>query len=103
MNDLRRLVLILFIAAASFTDAVLTDLGIRLGSISEANPLMRSLYQWNAPAFFLLKLALPLLLLLITPKLLTKPLQNLLYLTCGIYLCVLSLHSVWLLEQFKPI
>ncbi|QGQ97904.1 hypothetical protein EHS13_24955 [Paenibacillus psychroresistens] len=100
---MQRLGLILFIAAASFTDAILTDFGLRLGSIGEANPLMLWLYQWNAIAFFLLKLSLPLLLLLVIPKLLSKVLQNLLYLTSAIYLCILSLHGVWLLEQFTTI
>lgn len=93
-----RLFLILFILAASSLDAGFTLYGMHYNIITEANPLMNGLLQFNQLAFLLLKISLPLLLLFLVPKLISRRFKQLLVLTSFIYCCVLSLHGVWLVE-----
>ncbi|MNC57354.1 hypothetical protein D3C75_1070110 [compost metagenome] len=82
---------------ASFADAMLTDFGLRLGVISEANPFMRFLYDQAYPLFYGVKLALPLILLLISER--TAPRkyhQTLIGTAFIIYTGVLLLHVRWM-------
>jgi hypothetical protein len=98
-----RLRLVLFIASASAIDALLTHIGIKLGIIQEANPLMDWLYERSETFFFLLKVSFPIMLLLILPQRISKPIRGLLLAACGVYLFVLSLHGVWLIQLLRPL
>ncbi|AZN43335.1 DUF5658 family protein [Paenibacillus albus] len=93
-----RLFLLLFLFISSCIDGVLTVYGIRSGLITEANPIMDWLYRQSSYGFLLLKVLLPVLLLLIIPKKVSKPLRNLLIAACGIYLFILSLHGYWMMQ-----
>ena len=46
-------------------DAIFTDFGIRYGHIQEANPFVRSLYDMNVIAFYMMKAGLPILLFIL--------------------------------------
>jgi hypothetical protein len=93
-----RLRLVLFIATASAIDALLTHIGIKHGIIQEANPLMDWLYERSETLFFLLKVTLPIMLLLLLPQRISKLIRGLLLTACGVYLFVLTLHGVWLVQ-----
>ncbi|RAV03506.1 DUF5658 family protein [Paenibacillus sp. YN15] len=88
---------IIFLVLAGLADAMLTDIGLRLQVITEANPFMRILYEQAYPLFYGVKLALPLLLLLISEK--TAP-QNyhkaLIGVAFIVYTGVMLLHSFWM-------
>ncbi|MCM3743573.1 DUF5658 family protein [Sporosarcina luteola] len=79
-------------------DAIFTDFGIRYGHIEEANPLVRSLYDLNIIAFYLLKSSLPIILFLfmkyMKPSLLVK---NLLIVALIIYTIVTFIHISWII------
>jgi len=78
-------------------DSLFTDFGIRNNHISEANPLMRYLYGTSIPAFYLIKIALPLLLLLILTKIEVKKYLNFLIGgTVALYVFILFQHIFWL-------
>ena len=78
-------------------DSLFTDFGIRNNHISEANPLMRYLYGTSVPAFYLIKIALPLLLLLILTKIEVKKYLNLLIGgTVALYVLILFQHIFWM-------
>lgn len=84
--------------AAGLADAALTDLGLRLQVITEANPLMRLIYMHAYPLFYGMKLFLPLALLLLsrhfTPK---KYHLSLIGAACIIYAGVMLLHAHWIM------
>jgi len=79
-------------------DAIFTDFGIRYGHIEEANPFVRSLYDVNVIAFYLLKASLPILLFLLMQYM--KPSQivrNLLIVALIIYTLVILIHISWMI------
>ncbi|MFS0689078.1 DUF5658 family protein [Sporosarcina sp. 179-K 8C2 HS] len=79
-------------------DAIFTDFGIRYGHIQEANPFVRSLYDVNVIAFYLMKASLPILLFFLMHF--TKPSQlvkNLLAVTLIIYTLVIFIHISWII------
>lgn len=79
-------------------DAIFTDFGIRNGHIEEANPFIRSLYDMNVIAFYLLKASLPILLFIfmhyMKPSLLVR---NLLIVALIIYTIVIFIHISWII------
>lgn len=79
-------------------DAIFTDFGIRYGHIEEANPFVRSLYEMNVFAFYLLKASLPILLYVLMhymrPSLLFR---NLLVVTLIVYTSVIFIHVSWII------
>lgn len=82
---------------ASLTDAILTDFGLRLQVITEANPLMRFLYEHAYPLFYVTKAALPLALLLISERTAPKKYHIALIGTAYVvYAGVMVLHSRWM-------
>lgn len=103
MNLGVRFYYIAFLLAANAADARLTDIGMRQGLMSEANPLMNAVYRHSPLLFLLLKLALPLLLLLLVlrSRTMTRPINALLAGTCVLYAFVLSMHGVWVFDRFN--
>lgn len=79
-------------------DAVFTDFGIRYGHIEEANPFIRSLYDVNIFAFYLLKASLPILLFFLMQYM--KPsyiVRTLLIVALIIYTLVILIHISWMI------
>lgn len=79
-------------------DAIFTDFGIRFGHIEEANPFVRSLYEKNVIAFYLLKASLPILLYILMHYM--KPsfiIKNLLIVALIIYTLVILIHISWII------
>lgn len=84
--------------AAGLADAVLTDLGLRLQIITEANPFMRLIYMHAYPLFYGMKLILPLALLLLLPKFTPRKYHiTLIGAACIIYAGVMLLHARWIM------
>lgn len=89
--------IIIALLALCFTDAVLTDYGIRADFIEESNPLVRRLHEWHIGAYYTVKLLLPLLLLILYPHIQQKKwLKSLLVLPFLLYAAVNLYHLVWL-------
>lgn len=86
-----------FLLTLAILDSLFTDFGLRHNYITEANPLMRTVYETSIPGFYLLKISLPLLLLYLLAKIKPKKyLQVLLGFTLALYCYVLCLHIIWL-------
>ena len=78
-------------------DCLITDFGLRNNHITEANPLMRIVYGNSVPAFYAIKIVLPLLLLYIMTKFEPRRyLQLLIAGTLFLYAFVLVQHIYWL-------
>ncbi|MFF2753555.1 DUF5658 family protein [Psychrobacillus sp. NPDC058041] len=78
-------------------DSIFTDFGIRNNHITEANPIMRVIYESSILGFYAIKIFLPLLLIYITTKLhLKKIIQLLIGATLLIYTYLLAQHIYWL-------
>jgi len=81
----------------SILDAFYTDLGIRLDFITEANPLMGSVYESSVAGFYAIKIALPLLMLFIIMKIRVR--NHLWFLIGGsliLYSLILAMHIRWI-------
>ncbi|RLQ94888.1 DUF5658 family protein [Falsibacillus albus] len=78
-------------------DAILTDFGIRHHYIHEANPLMNVLYNSSITSFYIIKMALPILLLALLTKVQAKPyIRVLTFLSLFLYVFVMIQHFAWL-------
>lgn len=98
-NKLIKMVIVLLILA--IFDALFTDFGIQNHHITEANPIMRSIHEANVTGFYLIKIALPVLLISIVAKLESKPfILFLLNVAISLYVIVLLLHFFWLTLAF---
>ncbi len=87
-----------FLLAAGLTDAALTDLGLRLHVITEANPLMRFIYMHAYPLFYGMKLFLPLALWLLLSRFTPKKFHiSLIGAACILYAGVMLLHARWIM------
>ena len=87
----------IFLLVLSCFDTVFTDYGLRNEHITEANPLMRILYEMNIAGFYLVKIGLPLLLLYLFSKLPQKKYLNVLIITTIIlYISVFLQHAFWI-------
>ena len=94
-NKLMKMGIILLVLATF--DALFTDFGIQSDHITEANPIMRSIYEVNVIGFYFIKIALPVLLIGIVTKLESKPfILILMNLSLFLYVSVLILHFFWL-------
>lgn len=99
MTVLQRLpmrALLLWLLLFSLTDAIFTDIGIRLELIAELNPFVAWLYNRHAIAYYGVKLLFPVLFLLLYPQLSTRlwirysaAILFLLYLIVNLY------HLLW--------
>ncbi|WP_203248740.1 DUF5658 family protein [Sporosarcina beigongshangi] len=86
-----------FLLSLAILDSLFTDFGLRNNYITEANPLMRVVYDTSVPGFYLLKISLPFLLLYLLAKIEPKRyLQFLLSFTLVLYSFVLCKHLLWL-------
>lgn len=100
-NKLIKMGIILLILAT--LDALFTDFGIQNHHITEANPIMRSIYEANVTGFYIIKIALPVLLIGIVSKIESKPfILILLNIAIFLYAIVLILHFFWLTLAFIP-
>lgn len=78
-------------------DSLFTDFGLRNNYITEANPLMRVVYEASVFGFYLIKISLPFLLLYLLAKIeLKKYFQFLLGCALVLYSFVLCQHLIWL-------
>lgn len=94
--------LIIFLCIASLMDAGLTDIGLRLQLIDEANPIMEFLYDHSYIAFYGIKIILPLSLFFIGAKVGKRLLiNNLFRLSTVIYVGILLLHAYWISTSFS--
>jgi hypothetical protein len=86
----------IFLFAAGLLDAILTNIGISLGFIEEGNPMMRGVIHEGWSYFYLIKIFLPLVLIVLFYL---KPfkgiIRTLLISTCVLYVSVLAYHMVW--------
>ncbi|NOV01733.1 DUF5658 family protein [Paenibacillus planticolens] len=90
----------LFILCLS--DALFTDIGLRLSFIEEMNPLIRSVYEWHVFAYYCLKLVLPLLLMAFYPYIRKRAwVKPCLSFTVIIYGAVNVVHFIWLSYGLK--
>lgn len=90
-------VYILFILC--LLDTILTDIGLRNHIIGEANPLMSWIYSSSKIAFYLMKLALPVALIVILSKMRATLLINLLLRAAlVIYSIVFLMHISWIVS-----
>ncbi|WP_127587840.1 DUF5658 family protein [Paenibacillus koleovorans] len=95
--------LIAFVCVASCLDALLTDLGLRMGLIGEANPIMRFLYENSYYSFYALKIALPLSLFILAARVGQRLLIHRLFrFSAFVYAAILLLHTFWLTASINP-
>lgn len=98
-NKLLKMGTILLILATF--DALFSDFGIQNHHITESNPIMRSIYEDSVIGFYIIKIALPVLLIGIVAKLESKPfILVLLNVAIFLYVIVLILHFFWLTLAF---
>ncbi|MFK7696073.1 DUF5658 family protein [Paenibacillus sp. HJGM_3] len=89
--------LIAFVCLASLLDAFLTDVGLRLQLINEANPLMRLVYDNSMLLFYGCKIVLPLSLFFLVARAGGRLyIRRLFQLSVVVYGCVLLLHYYWI-------
>ena len=87
-------VALLLLAAA---DSFFTDFGIQQKHITEANPLMRFVYDWSVWGFYTIKICLPFVLLILLAKIESKRyLQILIGFSLLLYSFVLLKHILWI-------
>lgn len=86
-------VILLLLATA---DSLFTDFGIQKKYITEANPLMRLIYDTSIFGFYVIKISLPFILLYILTVVESKKyLQVLIGSTLVLYCFVLLQHIYW--------
>ncbi|WP_413788924.1 DUF5658 family protein [Psychrobacillus mangrovi] len=87
----------IFLLILAVFDTIFTDFGIRNNYISEANPLMRLVYETSILGFYILKISLPLLLIYIMTKLPPKRyIQLLMVIALLLYSSVVFQHFFWI-------
>ncbi|MBS2969624.1 hypothetical protein J9317_12695 [Metabacillus sp. KIGAM252] len=89
----------IYLAIVNAIDLFITLAGLELGFIKEANPLMKSLYEWTPVAFIGVKLMFSLLMLcmvFLIPLKTTKILKGVTFAACILYTFVMVLHSTWI-------
>jgi hypothetical protein len=93
----------IFLLVAGVLDAILTNIGISMGFIEEGNPMMRDIIDEGWSYFYIIKIFLPLVLMLLFYL---KPfkgiIRTILISTCVLYLSVLLYHMVWVFLYLNP-
>lgn len=85
----------------TFTDAVLTDIGLQNNWIVESNPFMSQIYSYNVIYFYLFKLLLAFIIILLIFRIKhTLFFSRLLTFAVVLYMEVLILHVHWLLKVY---
>lgn len=81
----------------SIVDSLCTDFGIRNHHITEANPLMRVVYDTSVVGFYLIKISFPILFLYLLTKIEPKRILRILTsLTLFLYTFVFFQHMLWI-------
>ncbi|ADU31919.1 DUF5658 family protein [Evansella cellulosilytica] len=89
--------LVMWIILLSFTDALFTDVGLRLNFIAEWNPFARFLYELNVGIFYLYKLLLPIVLYILYQYVYGNRLIDIAIYACfGLYAVINLYHLYWL-------
>ncbi|WP_191275537.1 DUF5658 family protein [Neobacillus kokaensis] len=87
----------LFLLVAGTLDAILTHVGVALGIVEEANPMMKIVIEKSWSHFYFIKIFLPLLLLgLYFLRPIKGRVRILLVSACALYFSVLLYHLVWM-------
>lgn len=95
--------LFIFLAALNLLDAYITYFGILGGYISEANPLMYTVYKIHPVLFIFIKALLSLCLIsfyFIIPIPVNKLIRSLSYVATALYAYVFILHGYWITQIF---
>ncbi len=93
--------LCLFLLSLCVVDAVFTDLGLATQQIKELNPIMSFIYyEIDVSLFYVIKVGLPVVLLLLHNMINSKLLYICLSITISLYLGVLFLHVHWIFVVF---
>ena len=88
---------VLSLILLAILDSLFTDIGIRQHYITEANPIMKNIYDASVFGFYTLKISLPLILLLLLSKIKPKKyIMVLLISAVTLYSVVLFLHFFWI-------
>jgi hypothetical protein len=89
--------IVLSLILLAFLDSLFTDIGIRQNYITEANPIMKNIYDTSVFGFYALKISLPLFLLSLLTKIKPKRyLKVLISTTVALYTAVLFVHLFWI-------
>ncbi|MFD1781328.1 DUF5658 family protein [Fredinandcohnia salidurans] len=95
--------LFIFLATLNLLDAFITHFGILGGHISEANPLMYTVYEIHPVLFLLIKAMLSLCLIslyFIIRIPVNKFIRSLSYVATALYAYVFFLHGYWISQVF---
>ncbi|WP_449536942.1 DUF5658 family protein [Ferdinandcohnia sp. Marseille-Q9671] len=90
-----------FLAILNLLDAFITHFGIHGGHISEANPLMFTVYDINPLLFLSIKLLLSLFLIALIFIIrfpVSKLIRSLSYVASALYIYVFFLHGYWIAQ-----
>ena len=87
----------LFLLMLAIFDSFFSDYGIRNHYITEANPIMRLVYDTSIIGFYAIKISLPVVFLLVITKIEPKKyLQIITGFTLLLYTFILFLHISWI-------
>ncbi|WP_077618777.1 DUF5658 family protein [Bacillus sinesaloumensis] len=92
-----------FLASLNLFDALITHFGILGNHISEANPLMYTVYEIHPLLFLTIKLMLSLFLIALIFIIrfpVSKLIRSLSYVATALYVYVFFLHGYWISEIF---
>ncbi|WP_064093121.1 DUF5658 family protein [Rossellomorea aquimaris] len=97
-------IILFYIAILNLVDVILTMYGLHFAFISEANPLMNSLYHVSPFLFMLVKTGLSVLLFILlfylkTPKKSSRILLSVSLVAAISYTFICILHGYWILEM----
>ncbi len=93
--------LLLMLLSLSVFDAIVTDFGLRLELIKEANPMADFVYGRSIFLFYSMKIGFPISLFALQPAVdRSRIVQWLLQFTIGLYAVVVGVHIFWMMLQF---
>jgi len=88
---------VILLIILAILDSTFTDFGLRNNYITEANPLMRILYEKNLFGFYAIKICFPILLLYVITKIEPKKyLTVFIGFTLFLYIFVMFQHIWWI-------
>ncbi|WP_155987887.1 DUF5658 family protein [Gorillibacterium massiliense] len=90
--------MLIWLILLSLFDAIATDAGLHMHAITEANPLVASLYEFHPLVFYGVKIALPFLLFLLLRFVADSTIiTRLVFLVTVVYSLVAIYHVMWML------
>ncbi|WP_396232367.1 DUF5658 family protein [Fredinandcohnia sp. QZ13] len=93
--------ILILLANLNLLDACITHFGILWGHISEANPIMFSLYEIHPFLFLFVKAMLSIFLIVLIFIIrfpVSKIIHTLSYVATAFYVYVISLHGYWIIQ-----